>query len=569
MKISSLDRNIRDLLTANYYKIPRFQRPYSWDIENISDFWSDTIESGDAEYFIGSMVIFKEMQDKYAIVDGQQRLTTITMILCAIRNALNNEGFVDLARGIHNLIERPNIDNRPEFVLSPETSFPYFQEYIQKYGTTPLTISPGEEEKNIQSSYDSIVARINEQIASIRSDCATQASEVIKERIKNKLLEIRDKILNLKLIFIELDNEDDAYVIFETLNTRGKDLNVSDLVKNLLVKCIPTANQAVDTTKIQWGEILSTMEESSAGLEVDNFLHHYWLSKHDYITLKKLFKAIRKYVRKDNAQSFLSELHSDAVTYRELYETDSRDWKHEERKLKQSLDALSIFRVKQQVPMVLSIMREYKTGNLKIKHVGDVLSAIEKFHFIFTAITSQRSSGGISLMYASAAKKLNSAFSLDDKLNVLNELKKRLIDKIPKYEEFESNFQEIIYTNKATKHKDLVRYILTCVLTHIQKSYLVDSPNMTIEHISPQNPGASSVLSEKIVGQLGNLLLVTPELNNKMGNKRFPDKKKLLIKHKYYIDEILKTATNWSSSEITNRTKWIAKLAYQDIWKIK
>ena len=81
-------KNIKALLTSNYYNIPRFQRPYSWDRENVSEFWNDAIADSDGDYFIGSMVVFKSNGDLYGGVDGQQRLTTIMMILCALRNAL-------------------------------------------------------------------------------------------------------------------------------------------------------------------------------------------------------------------------------------------------------------------------------------------------------------------------------------------------------------------------------------------------------------------------------------------------------------------------------------------------
>jgi uncharacterized protein with ParB-like and HNH nuclease domain len=89
MKINfSGHKSIRDILGSHFFKIPRFQRPYSWDRENVEDFWTDALESPEEDYFIGSMVVYKEAENMFGVVDGQQRLTTITMLLCALRNML-------------------------------------------------------------------------------------------------------------------------------------------------------------------------------------------------------------------------------------------------------------------------------------------------------------------------------------------------------------------------------------------------------------------------------------------------------------------------------------------------
>lgn len=567
MKINSLDKNIKALLTSNYYTIPRFQRPYSWDRENISEFWNDAIADSDGDYFIGSMVVFKGNGDLYGVVDGQQRLSTIMMILCALRNALDKENFSDLATGIHSLIERNNIDNRSQYTLSTETSYPYFQEYIQKRGKPSIDITAGEEEKNIENAFVMLAAYIQEAIEAVKND-STLNKEKKQEKIREKLHMIRDKILNLKLIFIELDNEDDAYVIFETLNTRGKDLSVSDLVKNHLAKYIKPKNVNVDTHKIQWERILSTIDGSAADLEMDNYLHHYWLSKYDFVTLKKLFRQIRKHVAKNNAQEFLDEIERDTVTYREIHETNYRKWSLEEQILKKSLEALSVFRVKQQVPMVLSLMRSYKSKQVKLKHIQDILLAIENFHFIFTAVTSQRSSGGISLMYASAAKKLTNALSVAEKLRVLKDFKDKVREKIPTYKEFEVNFSEIVFTNELTKNKKLVQYILSKIDGYLQKTYIVDYNNMTIEHIAPQDQKGPKKLKSKVIGQIGNLLFLKKGLNEKLKNKDFTEKRKILQDNSVVLDNKLKDTKVWGENEIQERTKYFAKLAYEKIWSI-
>ena len=110
--------------------------------------------------------------------------------------------------------------------------------------------------------------------------------------------------------------------------------------------------------------------------------------------------------------------------------------------------------------MALSIIREYNGGGIKLKHAEDALRAIENFHFIFTAITSQRSSGGISLMYALHARQLLGAENLQEKVKVLTELKRKLSQKLPSLPEFEANFTKLSYSDEFTKQKKIVQYIL-------------------------------------------------------------------------------------------------------------
>lgn len=132
MIIESDDVSIGVLLKSRYLLIPRFQRPYSWERDHVTDFWNDAvIDNTEDNYFIGSMVSFKHSRYHYGIVDGQQRLTTAMILLCIIRDRLTEYGFTDEAEGLHtNFIERKNIDNKNEYILKTETSFPYFQGQI-------------------------------------------------------------------------------------------------------------------------------------------------------------------------------------------------------------------------------------------------------------------------------------------------------------------------------------------------------------------------------------------------------------------------------------------------------
>lgn len=569
MKVNCIDKEVREVLESGYYCIPRFQRPFSWDRENIEDFWGDTIVNSDSDYFIGSIVTYKGKPNTRNIVDGQQRLTTITMILCGIRNFFKQEKFEDLAKGVHKLIERPDISNNQQYVLQTETSYPFFHEHIQKFGIPDNGIEIGEEEKRLKAAFDLICGNIKSVVDAAKGNTSLNA-EKKADKIKSGLSILRDRILSLKLIFIELDNEDDAYLIFETLNTRGKDLNVADLVKNHLTKLIRTRNANVDLPRDRWEKILAFFEESESDLKMDTFLHHYWLSTHDFITSKRLFKAVRKHVDKANAKQFLSDIQKEANHYREIYEPSYKKWSKSEAKIQESLEALRLFNVQQPVPMLLSILREYHASRLSLKHTIGILSAIEKFHFIFTAVTSQRSSGGISFMYAFHARSLMHAGNTADKIKVVNELKLKLRSKIPSYNEFEASFYEIGYSDVFTKLKKLVQYILGKISTHLSVGIVPDMEKMTIEHLLSQNSSDSLLKpDDKDIARIGNLIYTNSTINNtKLHNKSFADKKAIILNSNIPIDEYLKKASKWDTKAIEGRTKYLAKLAFEKIWRI-
>ena len=569
MKIRSIDKDIKDIFESGFYRIPRFQRPYSWDRDNIEDFWNDVVINADADYFIGSMVVFKpQHSDTAGVVDGQQRLTTITMILAALRNGLKENGLPDLAGGIHNLIERRDINNKAQYVLQTETSYPYLQDHIQNDGTPQTAPVIGDEEQALKTCFDFITGNIRQTVKGIKQDKTLKPKD-IDAKVQAALTGIRDKVLGLKVIYIDLDNEDDAYLIFETLNTRGKDLMPSDLVKSHLTKLLKPANKNVDHAKDAWNKMLEIIEESQAELTVSNFLHHYWLSRHEYVTAKALYKDFKRKVNKQNAKETLDSLLRDARTYREIQETAYRKWTKNEQGIRDSIDALNLFRLKQPLPMVLAVMHAFDAHELKQGQVEDVLGAIEKFHFVFTAITSQRSSGGISFMYALHARTLLAAVDANARGKVLNDLKVKLKGIVPGYAEFEPSFLELKFSRLFTKEKKLVQYILAKVDAAMNSNGVaVDYSQMTIEHISPQNPAGGATAAAE-VASIGNLLLVEKTFNGtSLANKPFAAKKAMLQKSKIFLDPVIQKATVWTSKEIAERTKWLATTAFQKAWKI-
>ena len=569
MLIKPSDRTMKGLLDIGYYRIPRFQRPYSWDKENVDDFWNDAIASDDPDYFIGSFVLFGNQgsQDTYMVVDGQQRLTTATLLLAAIRNAFDTLKERDLAKGVQKLIEREDISNKRQFILQTETSYPYLQEFIQKYGAPQVPKEIGREEQALELAFTYLTDQVDSVLRSVDTDSSIPASKKAAEKIR-KLQRLRDNALRLQLIVVELTSEDDAYLIFETLNTRGKDLGIADLVKNLISRLQKPANKGVDVAKDKWLKILTLFDESAAGIDINAFIYHAWLSRNPYTGKEKLFRVIRSTVTKSTVSGFLDDLVADAQLYRSLFEPEAVKWDKQEADVRASLRALTIFRVVQPVPMTLSILRAYRQSSLSLKQARSILRDMENFHVQFTAVTAQRTGGGTARMYAASAEQLVRSKDRNSRARALTEFRNKMRQRIPNYAEFEANFNEIEYSDKNTKQKTLVQYLLQRLDGHQRLGAPADYSRMTIEHILPQNPAGASRVPSSGVGKQGNLLLLEESVNSTLGNRDFNAKRNEYRASGTPIDPIIAKAKRWTDAEINARTNWLAKLAYDEVFKV-
>jgi hypothetical protein len=569
MDIKPRDQTIKNLLESGFYRIPRFQRAYSWDRENVADFWADAVVADDPAYFIGSFVLYtaKGLPDVYYVVDGQQRLTTITLLLAAVRDALDKHGFSDQAKGVQKLIERADLNNDQQFVLQSETPYPFFQEQIQKHGERDQPGQLGQEERALKAAYDFLTAQISGALSAVLGDTTLTETKILAA-LKEKLLQVRNKLLRLQLIAIQLDSEDNAYLIFETLNTRGKDLTVSDLVKNHLTRLLKPTNKGVDLAKDKWLKLLEMFDASEAGLNINRFLHHSWLSRKSYITEKLLYKEIKHSVTLTTAKNFLDTLLADARVYRHVLEPESRKWTKQERRLLESLRALNLFHVIQPVPMLLSLLRAYDDKDLTLNQTGDILRSMEDFHVQFTAITAQRTGGGTAFMYALSARELTAANSKDSRSQVLKSFRQKMQARIPSLEEFEAGLLDVRFSDENTKQRQLVRYLLRRLDEHFRQGDPPDYDQLTIEHLASQKPPGVAEAQPDVVAMFGNLLFVSEDLNGKLKNKPASNKLSIIAAAKCPMDPFLAKAKKWDESAIRERTQVLAKILHQDVLRV-
>ena len=202
-----------------------------------------------------------------------------------------------------------------------------------------------------------------------------------------------------------------------------------------------------------------------------------------------------------------------------------------------------------------------------VAKLRDALLCIERFHFVFTAVTSSRSSGGISAMYSSFARKLFEADNAQDASNEINTLVTKLRTKRPSLEEFKVAFNEIYYTNSKSKQKNLVRYILRKISEYHSYKYPVDFDDLTIEHLQPQS-SIDETWSEETIGKLGNLIFIDQKMNGKLGTKGFAEKINMLKENKYSLPEFLNNKIHWTPFDVDAHTDALADDAYNNIWKI-
>lgn len=180
---------------------------------------------------------------------------------------------------------------------------------------------------------------------------------------------------------------------------------------------------------------------------------------------------------------------------------------------------------------------------LKKKHVEDAIVSVEKFHFLFTAVTSQRSSGGISGMYASLGRRLFEARDTQEAVSVIQELRRKLRSRVPSIEEFKALFPTIIVTENVTKQKKLVKYVLVGLDRFEKEDSTIDYDQMTIEHLAPQSLIGRIRYDDALIGQFGNLILISEELNGKLRDRPFKDKKRILQDSDYSLPKCIASAS--------------------------
>lgn len=573
MELHAYTRTISDLFSVKKkYVVPRFQRAYSWSKDEVKELWDDIIAnikiSNEAdvrheEYFIGALVLVGDDKSNILqIVDGQQRLTTITILLSVLCERFKELGKDNLAEAIFtNYIEGRDDDGKNYFKLDNETPKPFFQKNIQ-YINKERDLPQSDEERTLSSAYQEFYSSTaSESLASRLGMCR----KIDDEKYEMLLRAVRDQVVKyLKVIFITVSEEEEAYTIFETLNARGMNLSFVDLIKNKLFKEL-TDTHPDDDAKTTWKNIRLVISSRDAVGSLETFVRHWWISKYSYVSEENIYKAFKKLSleNKIDAKNFISELYSDSQTYVKIASPLQEDFRQQEEKfIYNALSAFRIFNITQQRTFLLSLFKARDRRIIKIDDQKNIMKFLEKFHFMFNAVCSLRPSG-IENSYSRAARDLQNASDRRAAKEIIKVLQDSLSTRIPDETLFIEKFKGLKFYNGYTRDKKLIQYIFN----KIERSKLLTNElapeNISLEHILSQ-----SLNDKEIIGMIGNLLPLSQELNEEAKDKEVADKLLTYQKSHYSLPKEFASeyTYTWTPSDIQNRTQKLAEYCYHYIW---
>ncbi|MHB1278731.1 MAG: DUF262 domain-containing protein [Bacteroidia bacterium] len=543
------------------YKVPQFQRDYSWDQDNWEDLWNDIeiAESTNSAHYMGSVVLQSVTAKEFLIIDGQQRFTTLSILTLATIATIKNlisEG-IDIAEN----------KERVEILM---------RQYIGQKEPSSLTYSSKLflNENNdgfYQNRLIGFKEPINERKLSDSERLMWKAYQFFLQKVSKKFSskggsELADFLNNVSgelMLFIQITVEDElnAYTVFETLNSRGVELTSTDLLKNYLFSLVAKSETDLKQIKSQWKKIIDTV-----GLkEFPNFLRYYLLASRKQLTKEYLFKEVKSFIRTgEDVFSLLDHLENYGYNYIALSNPEDDFWT-EDKEIRNFISILKSFKVTQWKPLAMVAFQKLDANDFK-----KVLQAVVNISFRYNVVAKMQTNE-MEKVYSKAAINLYQGIT-SNVVSVINDIKGIYVDD----ETFKSFFEFKQFNTNNSNDKKMARYTLYKLESQEEGGLALsfDTDNGTIEHILPESysePWHEFFTEESFVNnvfQLGNLTLLEASKNSKgAADKSYEEKRKIYSTSKFALTKGINSLL-WTPSAIRHRQAHLAKLA-SAIWKVQ
>lgn len=352
---------------SKQYVVPLFQRSYSWGKKEWETLWEDLIDLYDdgnnAEHFFGSIVLIpldsdvraKDI-DKCQLIDGQQRITTIFVLLIVLRNLATVDS--NFSKEIERMISNSSLEENDEHfknanghlkVLPTQVDRPAFKRLVERKNCD----CSDKGDVLIDQCYAFFKTKINKFAAT-----------------DEELLSLYRVILNnLCVVTITLDQNDNPYLIFESLNAKGQPLSQADLIRNYAFMKIAENDQNEMHTRY-WEPMQTALGDS-----LTEFVRHYLIMRNSKEVRKNCVYLEIKLAIKDNVQDFLQNIHMFALYYQKLLIPDQED----EYKIREVLIIIKKLKQTTLYPFLLKCYEDYAHNKISAEYFVTILNIIENF----------------------------------------------------------------------------------------------------------------------------------------------------------------------------------------------
>lgn len=536
-----------EILRNFYVQVPRYQRDFAWDIENVTELLDDlegAILRLEAKYFLGAVVMTRIGTYDLEVVDGQQRLATTFMIFVAIRDRFIEMGEQTRADFIVNTFLRGGDlaagQPRPRMTLNA-TDNGFFQRYIIN-STTPASRSEVRPSKPSHQKIIDAMQTIESRIASIAQRGQITGLSEIANYVDQGLTVVR----------VVVNDPSAAFTIFETLNDRGVLLEISDLIKNFL---FAKAESRLNEAEAHWLRMTGIIESIAYSDGVVEFVHHFWSSYHGLTRKKEVFKHAKQTITTASLAVELCEnLSRNAKHYAAIFNTRDAYWDRYGEEARRHMNSLNVMKMKQVRPLLLAILDMFRKN--------DIISSLRLLVSASVRILVSASRGGsIEKLYAELAKKVRTR-----EVRTANQLKNELTQRVPTNAEFRDEFR----TARISKDY-LARYYLRTLEYQVggdsAEWEVSDNPStLNLEHILPKSLNSNwrnfdeeSHSSE--VTRIGNLCLLLEEENSGLGSQNFEAKKQVFAESSLVLTQEIAEQPTWDRDAIEQRSIRLAELA--------
>ena len=557
MAFEANQHQISFLLGKKVYCIPRNQRKYVWDTDN----WKDLLEDLDfllgtgKEHFLGSIVLNtlpnqnNDDIEYFEIVDGQQRITTIILILVVIAQIFKERGEDALLLGLLPYIQTTNINNQTSSKLHTDvhTCIMNLVSIVSDF-TTP---------------YKSIKMLITNAITNKKQDsrienCMKYYYGFLAKRTTDEIVSFRNSLISSNYVNIKTTSEEDAYNVFEILNARGLDLEDHELLKNFILRYTVPVNN-IDIARLEWKEEI----ENRLGKYLPSFLKHYVAHRFGIAGTTKnraVYDAIKKNTSVTDVNRLFMDIKLKAKYYQRIVCEDNMPEQHlseVDRVLNFMLSNRSLlFR-----PIYLSLLHQVDLCNISEEDLIKIMKCIQYF-FVCYNLISKETSNKISEGIQKYAFLIENEYSREVLKNFLQHLKNRM----PTQTEFCNTFKLIGYSNHCefyhdNKNKQRAEMALR-ILEQI-KSGRASVSSFTIEHILPDSQNRNNAL-------IGNLIPLEENLNDLCGDKTLDEKVQIYERSNFITarNVVNRYRANVNEFNINSRGNAMANELYNEINRI-